>query len=168
MGLNQDPNQELTATQYEVRQGAAWITLDRVENRNALSAELVNELHAHLVNSLADASVRSIVITGNGVAFCAGADLKSPPGSSISGGGKAIPFADVLELMLSADKPILAAVNGAAFGGGIGLIAASDIVITDETAQFSFQRSPTGCNSSGDLGDRLTQIRTTSSQTSIP
>lgn len=128
----------LVATQYDIKDRVAWITLDRPENRNALSAELVNELHAHLENALQDKQVHSIVITGNGQAFCAGADLKSPPGASISGGGRAIPFALVLQNILDANKPIVAAVNGAAFGGGIGLLAACDIVIADETAQFSF------------------------------
>lgn len=128
----------LTATHFEIREQTAWITLDRPENRNALSAELVNELYQHLEHSMDNPGVRSVVITGNGKAFCAGADLKSPPGSSISGGGKATPFADVLEFMLAANKPIIAAVNGAAFGGGIGLMAACDIIIADETAQFSF------------------------------
>lgn len=128
----------LTATQFEIRDQVAWITLDRPENRNALSADLVNELYQHLESSLNDDAVRSIVITGNGKAFCAGADLKSPPGASISGGGRAIPFAEVLEFMLAANKPLLAAVNGPAFGGGIGLLAACDIIIADEAAQFSF------------------------------
>lgn len=128
----------LTATQYKIQDKVAWITLDRPENRNALSAELVNELYTHLENALQDPTVHSIVITGNGKAFCAGADLKSPPGASISGGGRAIPFADVLQFIMTANKPIIAAVNGAAFGGGIGLLAACDIVIADEAAQFSF------------------------------
>ena len=64
---------------YEVRDGAAWIILNRPEARNALSAQLVNELFAHLQTANADDAVRCIVITGNGKAFCAGADLKSPP-----------------------------------------------------------------------------------------
>ena len=64
-----------TATLYTVRQGAAWITLNRPEQRNALSAALVNELHAHLQAALADDAVRAIVLTGAGKAFCAGADL---------------------------------------------------------------------------------------------
>ena len=126
----------MPATQYEVRNQAAWITLDRPENRNALSAELVNELYDHLQTAVADDAVRAIVITGNGPAFCAGADLKSPPGASISGGGKAIPFSDLLEFMLGINKPLIAAVNGAAFGGGIGLVAASDIIIADEAAKI--------------------------------
>jgi len=65
------------ATLYDIRQGAAWITLNRPDNRNALSATLVNELHAHLGQAIADPAVRCIVLTGNGPAFCAGADLQS-------------------------------------------------------------------------------------------
>ncbi|MFT6010215.1 MAG: enoyl-CoA hydratase/carnithine racemase, partial [Candidatus Azotimanducaceae bacterium] len=67
-----------SAALYEVRQGAAWITLNRPANRNALSAALVNELSAHLIQANQDANVRAIILTGNGPAFCAGADLKSP------------------------------------------------------------------------------------------
>ena len=61
-------------TLYEINEGAAWITLNRPENRNALSAVLVNELYAHLQNAITDDKVRCIVITGNGPAFCAGAE----------------------------------------------------------------------------------------------
>jgi enoyl-CoA hydratase/carnithine racemase len=73
------------ATLYEINDGAAWITLNRPENRNALSAILVNELYAHLINANENSEVRSIVITGTGPAFCAGADLKSPPGQLVDG-----------------------------------------------------------------------------------
>ena len=58
------------ATLYEIRNGAAWITLNRPENRNALSAILVTELYDHLTQANADDKVRSIVITGSGPAFC--------------------------------------------------------------------------------------------------
>ena len=64
------------ATRYEIKNGAAWITLDRPENRNALSAVLVTELYDHLVNSNENDEVRCIVLTGTDPAFCAGADLK--------------------------------------------------------------------------------------------
>ncbi len=73
------------ATLYEIKNGAAWITLNRPENRNALSAVLVTELFDHLKASNEDDAVRSIVITGSGPAFCAGADLKSPPGQLSEG-----------------------------------------------------------------------------------
>ena len=126
------------ATLYEIKQGAAWITLNRPENRNALSSILVTELYDHLMAANADNSVRSIVITGNGPAFCAGADLKSPPGQLSEGSERAVPYADVLTAIIDSPKPVIAAINGAAFAGGLGLVGASDIVITREDVQFSF------------------------------
>lgn len=125
------------ATLYEIRDGAAWITLNRPDNRNALSAELVNELYDHLLESNNNDEVRCIVITGTGPAFCAGADLKSPPGQ-IAGGGRAVPYADVLTSILESPKPVLAAVNGAAFAGGLGLVGAADIVVTVDDVRFAF------------------------------
>ena len=74
---------ELEATLYKVHKGAAWITLNRPENRNALSAALVTELYNHLATANHDESVRCIVITGCDPAFCAGADLKERSGLSI-------------------------------------------------------------------------------------
>jgi methylglutaconyl-CoA hydratase len=124
-------------TIYEVRDGAAWITLNRPQNRNALSAVLVNELYAHLQMAHASDAVRCIVITGSGPGFCAGADLKSPPGSIING-AESVPYVDVLKQILDGPKPVIAAINGAAFAGGLGLVGAVDIVITDENALFSF------------------------------
>jgi methylglutaconyl-CoA hydratase len=125
------------ATIYEIKNGAAWIRLNRPENRNALSAILVNELYDHILASNENDEVRSIVITGTGPAFCAGADLKSPPGQ-IAGGGRAIPYQDVLTAILESPKPVIAAINGAAFAGGLGLVGASDIVIADEDVLLSF------------------------------
>jgi methylglutaconyl-CoA hydratase len=124
------------ATLYEISGGAAWITLNRPENRNALSAGLVTELFDHLAEANADPAVRSIVITGAGPAFCAGADLKSPPGSVVDGRSVGLP--QVLSAMLQSPKPIIAAINGAAFAGGLGLVAAADIVVTVRDVQMSF------------------------------
>ena len=126
------------ATLYEIRHGAAWITLNRPENRNALSAILVTELYDHLMVSNANDDVRCIVITGNGPAFCAGADLKSPPGQLSEGTDRAVPYHEVLTAMLESPKPVIAAVNGAAFAGGLGLVGASDIVVTRTDVQMSF------------------------------
>lgn len=126
------------ATLYEIKQGAAWITLNRPENRNALSSILVTELYDHLMAANADDTVRSIVITGNGPAFCAGADLKSPPGQLSEGSDRAVPYADVLTAIIDSPKPVIAAINGAAFAGGLGLVGASDIVVSKKNVQFSF------------------------------
>ncbi|NCF33902.1 MAG: enoyl-CoA hydratase [Proteobacteria bacterium] len=126
------------ATLYEIKQGAAWITLNRPDNRNALSSILVTELYDHLIAANADHSVRSIVITGNGPAFCAGADLKSPPGQLSEGSDRAVPYADVLTAIIDSPKPVIAAINGAAFAGGLGLVGAADIVVSKKNVQFSF------------------------------
>lgn len=125
------------ATLYDIKNGAAWITLNRPENRNALSSILVSELYEHLLAANEDSDVRSIVITGTGPAFCAGADLKSPPGQRVEG-RRAVPYPDVLTQIMESDKPVIAAVNGAAFAGGLGLVGAADIVITVDEVQFSF------------------------------
>ena len=125
------------ATLYEVQQGAAWIRLNRPENRNALSAVLVTELYDHIQVANKDDAVRCIVISSTGPAFCAGADLKNPPGQATPG-EPARPYPELLKAILNSPKPVLAAVNGAAYAGGLGLIGAADIVITDADVQFSF------------------------------
>jgi methylglutaconyl-CoA hydratase len=126
------------ATLYEIKNGAAWITLNRPQNRNALSAILVTELYDHILESNENPEVRCIIITGTGPAFCAGADLKSPPGQIAEGSSRAIPYPAVLTAIQDSPKPVIAAVNGAAFAGGLGLVGAADIVITDAGVQFSF------------------------------
>jgi methylglutaconyl-CoA hydratase len=124
-------------TLYELRGGAAWITLNRPEARNALSAGLIAELYDFLAAAQGDRAVRCIVLTGAGPAFCSGADLKNPPGSATPD-GRVVPYPDVLTAIWEGEKPVIAAVNGPAYAGGLGLVAASDIVITSEAATFSF------------------------------
>jgi methylglutaconyl-CoA hydratase len=123
-------------TRCELRGGALWITLDRPETRNALSAPLVAALLADLRRAMTDAQVRAVVLTGAGPAFCAGADLKNRGDMGGAGGGN--PFVEILKLMRDGEKPVIAAVNGHAFGGGLGLVAAADIAIAADGAQMSF------------------------------
>lgn len=125
-------------THYELKHQAAFITLDAPKTRNALSATIVAELIAHLRRAHADDDVRAIVLTGTGPAFCAGADLRARGnmGDATPSGGN--PFVEVLKLMRDGEKPVIAAVNGAAFGGGAGLVAAADIAIASANASFSF------------------------------
>ena len=125
-------------TLYEIRADAAWITLNRPERRNALSAELVNDLYRHIEAANADDSVRCIVLTGAGTAFCSGADLKSPPGQLSTSSDRAVSYPELLTAIMESPKPVIAAVNGPAFAGGLGLVGASDIILCDEAAQFSF------------------------------
>ncbi len=128
----------MAAVQYERRGRAAWITLDSPANRNALSGPLVRELGDHLKAAIADPEVRAIVVTGNGPAFCAGADLKNRGDAVTSERDSKNPFVEILQLLWDGPKPVIAAVNGHAFGGGVGLVAAADIAIGVTSAKFSF------------------------------
>jgi methylglutaconyl-CoA hydratase len=127
-----------SVTRYERRDAAAWITLDSPGNRNALSAPLVAELTAHLRSAFDDPAVRAIVLTGNGPAFCAGADLKNRGDAVVPGSGGKNPFVEILRMMWDGPKPVIVAANGHAFGGGVGLVAAADIAIAVEGATLSF------------------------------
>ena len=125
------------ASEYEIRNRAAWIRMNRPENRNALSAELLGELSRRLRTAMDDPGVRVVVLTGSGRAFCAGADLKSR-GVGVAGGTAENDFVEILEQMREGPKPVICAVNGHAFGGGIGLVAAADIAIAVRGAKFAF------------------------------
>ncbi len=128
----------LQATRYEVRGSAAWITLDSPETRNALTPPLVAELMAHLEAAHDDPDTRVVVLTGTGRAFCAGADLKNKGEMGSAGRRGGNPFVDVMTLMRNGPKPVICAINGAAFGGGLGLVACADIAIAAAGVTFSF------------------------------
>jgi methylglutaconyl-CoA hydratase len=123
------------ATRAEQRGSALWITLNRPEARNALSADLVASLLGDLSAAQTDPRARVIVLTGAGSAFCAGADLKN---RGDMGGAGRNPFVEILRLVRHGEKPVIAAVNGHAFGGGLGLVAAADIAIGADSALMSF------------------------------
>lgn len=121
----------------DVAGGVGTITLDSPSNRNALSRRLVADLDRQLTAALADPSVRIIVLTGNGPAFCAGADLKERRAAgpaAAQGPGGVVP---ILAAMWEAPKPILGRINGPARAGGIGLVAACDIAVAVESATFA-------------------------------
>lgn len=128
---------------YELRRDAAWLTLNQPEKRNALGDEIVAGLQQHLRTAIGQDAVRVIVITGAGSAFCAGADLKS---GGMRGGDAAEenPFVSVMKTIWQAPKPVIARVNGPAFGGGIGLVAACDVAVAADTATFSFSEVRVG------------------------
>jgi methylglutaconyl-CoA hydratase len=118
-----------------VSAGVATVTLDSPHNRNALSRRLLTELAAALDSCATDESVRVIVLTGAGPAFCAGADLKE----AASGAGPGpVSMPDVLTRLFEHRCPVVARVNGAVRAGGIGLMAACDIVVTPSDVSFAF------------------------------
>ena len=125
------------STLYENRGDAAWITLNAPDSRNALSERLTASLLVHLERALDDETARCIVLTGAGSAFCAGADLKAARTSGAESSGPNA-FVSILTTIWNSPKPVIAAVNGPAFAGGLGLVAAADIAICVDPVKFSF------------------------------
>ena len=116
----------------------ATLTINRPERLNAAGRQLRLEWEEALQDFESDTEMRCAIVTGKGRAFCAGADLKSPPGQIVEGQDRAIAYPDVLTSIIDSPKPVIAAINGAAFAGGLGLVGAADIVVTVDDVQFSF------------------------------
>lgn len=114
-----------------VTDGLATVTLNRPEKLNALTRELCEQLIAALRRVSGDPAVRVILVTGAGRAFCAGADLTilGSDGDALVAGGKEIAL-----LIRGAPQPVIAAVNGAAAGGGANLALACDYRLAADTA----------------------------------
>ena len=119
----------------DVANGIATITLDSQHNRNALSRQLLRDVHRSLDEAEA-ADARAIVLTHRGPAFCAGADLKERAAAG-SAPADSSPFVGALERLMDASCPTIAAVNGAVRAGGIGLMASCDLVVVDDTTTFA-------------------------------
>ncbi|GAA2015731.1 enoyl-CoA hydratase [Brevibacterium samyangense] len=126
---------EFSTILAEKHDGYALITLNRPEALNALNLEVMTELTAAAAEFDADPEVKSIVITGAGRAFAAGADIKEMKDLTFSKAYEADWFAGWQDLA-SVRKPIIAAVNGFALGGGCELAMMCDILIASEKAKF--------------------------------
>ena len=119
----------------ETRNGVRFLRMNRPEKKNALSNELTAALVRGIEAAASDDEVRVVALTGEGGAFCSGADLQEIQNSSREDDawtqwhGDAVLYKDLLHKMLLFPKPIIAAVNGPALGNGAGLVLASDIVI---------------------------------------
>ena len=110
--------------------GVERITLFNPDRRNAIGPRMTNELLWALEDARGASDVRSVVLTGEGKAFCAGGDF-----SEMTSGGAAaeLPpkgdYADLLLALAKSDKPVVARVHGHAMGGGLGLVAASTFAV---------------------------------------
>jgi enoyl-CoA hydratase len=128
------------------RPDIAVLTLNRPEKLNALSYELVQDLHAAIDGIRANYDCRVVVLTGAGRGFCSGLDLSDP--NPQAGGGTEFPRSGMRWQELIADltarihrlrQPVIAAVNGPAYGGGFGIALACDMRIASESARFCTQ-----------------------------
>lgn len=126
--------------------GIATITLNRPEAANALSLQMLCELHEAIGEIRFDRFVRCVIVTGAGEkAFCAGADLKERAGMDTTQVRKTVSLIrGNLNDLESLPQPVIAAVNGAAFGGGTELALACDIRVASEQAKFGLTETSLG------------------------
>lgn len=121
----------------EAAPGVHLITLSRSHAANALNTAMGKELLAVWSRLTADPAVRAVVLTGEGRIFCAGADLKERDGmSDADWSAQHRLFEEMIRAQLACPFPIIAAVNGAAMGGGFELALACDFAWASEAARF--------------------------------
>ncbi|MDX1510280.1 MAG: enoyl-CoA hydratase-related protein [Nitriliruptorales bacterium] len=118
----------------ETTRGVATLTLNRPDNRNALSPELLNALADAFEAATADDAVRVIVLTAVEPAFCAGADLKAASSDVIA----KVDLPGIFDLIQLGPKPVVGRISGHCTGGGVGLAAACDISIAADDVMFGF------------------------------
>ena len=123
--------------QTTVTRGVATLTLDSPANRNALSRAMRAQLRRALADALADDAVRAIVLDHTGRVFCSGMDLAEAAGGGAQDQGVR-EFPELLEAIWNSPKPVMAVVRGPARAGGIGLLAACDVVVAGTSATFAF------------------------------
>ena len=129
------------------RDGVLCLTLDRPDVLNSVNARLAEELRAGLGEAAADASVRAVLLTGRGRAFCAGQDLSEvlpTDGAPMPDLGEVVQrqYNPIIRAIRTLEKPVVCAVNGIAAGAGANLAFACDLVIAADSAVFiqSFAR----------------------------
>lgn len=124
------------------------VRLNRAEVRNAFNGELIAALREAFAGARAEDGVRVLVLSGEGPIFCAGADLTWMRGiagwTHAQHADDARALFDMLHALDSCVVPTVARVHGAALGGGMGLVAACDVVVTAEGTQFGFTEAKLG------------------------
>ncbi len=139
MSNSQELQRTGEAIELCIENKVAYIKLNRPEVFNSFNREMAFAMQAALDEVAQNATVRAIVITGNGKAFCAGQDLKEVTTPELNPGFRKIleeHYNPIIERIRLIEKPILAAVNGVAAGAGANIALACDIVVAAEQASF--------------------------------
>lgn len=138
---------------FAVRDNVAYITFNRPDAANALTAEMSRELMYAALQCDEDPAVRAVVITGSGRMFCAGGDLKA-----FAAQGDRLPhyikdlttyLHAAISRLVRMDAPVIAAVNGTAAGAGMSLVCAADLVLAAESARFTMAYTRAGLTPDG-------------------
>ena len=139
------PNKTSTTLLKHLGDGIFSLTLNRPDQRNALSAALMESMHQQLTEVRKNRDCRVLILTGAGHSFCAGADLKDTNGGAPGTEGMSELglvyktqeyLAELVCSLRELPQPVISAVNGFAVGGGLALVLASDICIAQQDASF--------------------------------
>jgi enoyl-CoA hydratase len=127
----------MAAVEYREEDGILWVKFNRPEALNAINRDFVKGLREVVEYTKNSKTVRVVILTGEGKAFCAGADIKMFSESSHFVARATIEeLGKVLEEMEDLEVPVIAAINGFALGGGCEIAMACDIIIASEKASF--------------------------------
>jgi methylglutaconyl-CoA hydratase len=134
---------------YTLKEDIGIIKLNRPDKRNALHPDLVKKMKEKLNEVKDDEKVKILIVTGEGKAFCAGADLsylsELKNFSSIENEKDSEDLADLFLMIYKFPKPTIAAVNGAAIAGGCGLASVCDLIVADEdSSRFGYSEVKIG------------------------
>ena len=134
--------------EYKENKTVAFLRLNRPARRNALNKVLIEALQHSLENIQTNKTVRAVILSGNGPDFCAGADLAWMKASLAYTRQENIADAKALavlfETLQNISVPVVAVVQGAVFGGGLGLVACCDIVLASAEVRFCFSEVKLG------------------------
>ncbi len=144
---------------YEVRDRVGWVTLNRPEVLNAINADMLHRLIEIVAAASTDESVRVLVWTGTGRAFCVGGDIKDMTNlDETTFRHKAHLYQVLSQACRDFDKPILAALNGYALGGGLELALMCDLRMAAESAQLGVPDAILGFSPTGGMTYLLPRI----------
>lgn len=138
---------EFETIEFDVTEGIAKLTFNRPEFRNAINLQMREELPVVIKRVSTDSDIRTLIITGKGGSFCAGGDIRdmgSIGGSVDVGRNRMRATGTLVQAIASIDKPVIAVVDGPAYGAGFGWAMLADFVLATPEARF--------CASFGRLG----------------
>lgn len=131
----------LETLDVQVEDWVAWVTLNRPDSKNAMNQQMVLDLLAAFETIRNNRDIRAVVLSGSGHTFCAGGDIKEMAAAfqnpELSAQANSAEFDRLLQLVNTMPQVVIAMIEGAAMGGGFGLVCVSDIAVTTETARFA-------------------------------